>query len=100
MRLAGLSLAALGIATLLIALLFLVLAREDLRQVDRWEGPMVSKAERGGDEAQVEGLETVFEAEREKVRSERRTWVWVAGAGAAVVVLGVGVAWAGWRASR
>ena len=78
----------------------MVLAREDLRQVDLWEGPMVSKAERGGDGEQVEGLETVFEAERDKVRSERRMWEWVAGAGGVAAVLGVGVAWAGWRASR
>ena len=93
MRLAGLSLAALGFATLLVAFLFLVLAREDLRQIERWEEPMVSRAEFVGDEEQVAGLRTVFEAEREKVRSERRAWIWVIAGSGAASVLGLGMGW-------
>lgn len=78
----------------------MVLAREDLQQADRWEAAMVAKAERGADEEQVEGLETVFEAEREKVRNERRTWVWVAVGSGALTVAGVGVVWGVTRSRR
>ena len=64
------------------------------------EQPLVRKAERAGDHEQVESIELVFDTERAKLTSERRTWLWVvAGSGAAAVV-GLGMAWAASRPRR
>ena len=89
--------AGLGVATLAIGALFAVLAHEDMRQVDRWERPMVRNAERAGDAQRAESLELVFDAERDKLRVERRTWIWVVVGGGAGCAVGLGVAWLGVR---
>jgi membrane protease YdiL (CAAX protease family) len=84
-----LALAVVGGATIIVALLFALWAHEGIRETDRWEGPLVRKAERAGDQAQVQSLELVFDAERAKLKSERRMWLWVAVGAAAGVVAGV-----------
>ena len=85
------ALAVLGVATLVVGLLFAFLTHEDIRQADRWEEPLVGRAEQAGDHEQVESIELVFDTERAKLRGERRMWLWVIAGGGVGGLFGLGV---------
>ena len=78
---------------MLVSLLFSLWVHEDLREIDRFERPLLIKAERAGDHERVESIRLVFGTQREKLRDERRTWLWVIAGSGAASVLGLGMGW-------
>ncbi len=78
---------------MLVSLLFALWVHEDLREIDRFERPLLIKAERAGNHEQVESTRLVFGTQREKLRGERRAWLWVIAGSGAASVLGLGMGW-------
>ena len=73
---------------MLVSLLFSLWVHEDLREIDRFERPLLIKAERAGDHEQAESIRLVFGTQREKLTDERRAWLWVIAGGAAATGVG------------
>lgn len=60
-----------------------------MRETDRMERLLVTKAERAENQQRVESAELVFGTERAKLQGERGMWLWVLVGGGVSTTIGV-----------